>query len=114
MNFDRKHYLFIENMGKVSQIDYEVLMLFFFKKRIKDVRVPRQGKANEKHNIKYCFVEFNDESTCESTKDKLAANPDFAVDFVGEKSKNRQEKLAAGEINFILVSFGTGKFFKKQ
>jgi len=70
-------------------------------KGIKDVRVPRQGKAKEKHQeIKYCFVEFSDESTCESTKDKLAANPDFAVDFVGEKSKNRQEKLAtAGKTN---------------
>ena len=66
------------------------------------MRVPRQGKGKEKHNIKYCFVEFNDESTCESTKDKLAANPDFAVDFVGDKSKNRQEKLATGEKGLIL------------
>jgi len=77
--------------------------IFALDKGIKDVRVPRQGKANEKHNIKYCFVEFNDESTCESTKDKLAANPDFAVDFVGDKSKNRQEKLAAGSTKSILV-----------
>jgi len=73
--------------------------IFALDKGIRDVRVPRQGKGKEKHNIKYCFVEFNDESTCESTKDKLAANPDFAVDFVGDKSKNRQEKLATGNTN---------------
>merc|ERR1711988_1213471 len=73
--------------------------IFALDKGIRDVRVPRQGKGKEKHNIKYCFVEFNDESTCESTKDKLAANPDFAVDFVGDKSKNRQEKFATGSTN---------------
>lgn len=73
--------------------------IFALDKGIRDVRVPRQGKGKEKHNIKYCFVEFNDESTCESTKDKLAANPDFAVDFVGDKSKNRQEKMATENTN---------------
>merc|ERR1712083_1016300 len=73
--------------------------IFALDKGIKDVRVPRQGKAKERHNIKYCFVEFSDESTCESTKDKLAANPDFAVDFVGDKSTNKQKKLASGSTN---------------
>ena len=69
--------------------------MFYLKNRIKDVRIPRQGKATQKHNIKYCFIEFGDETTCESMKDKLAANPDFVVDFVGEKSKNRQIKKEA-------------------
>ena len=70
---------------------------FFPWNRIKDVRIPRQAKATGKHNIKYCFVEFSDESTCDSTKDKLAANPDFVVDYVGEKSKNRQANASAGK-----------------
>ena len=61
------------------------------------MRIPRQGKATGKHNIKYCFVEFSDESTCDSAKDKLAANPDFVVDYVGEKSKNRQANASAGK-----------------
>merc|ERR1712172_393933 len=70
--------------------------IFALEKGIKDVRIPRQGKATGKHNIKYCFVEFSDESTCDSVKDKLAANPDFVVDYVGEKSKNRQANKSAG------------------
>merc|ERR1712172_148155 len=70
--------------------------IFALEKGIKDVRIPRQGKATGKHNIKYCFVEFSDESTCDSAKDKLAANPDFVVDYVGEKSKNRQANASAG------------------
>ena len=65
------------------------------------MRIPRQGKATGKHNIKYCFVEFSDESTCDSVKDKLAANPDFVVDYVGEKSKNRQANASAGKVEKI-------------
>jgi len=76
--------------------------IFALEKGIKDVRIPRQAKATGKHNIKYCFVEFSDESTCDSTKDKLAANPDFVVDYVGEKSKNRQANASAGVTNKFL------------
>ena len=68
------------------------------------MRIPRQGKATGKHNIKYCFVEFSDESTCDSVKDKLAANPDFVVDYVGEKSKNRQANASAGK-QFLVTPF---------
>merc|ERR1711884_249970 len=54
-------------------------------KLIKDVRIPRQAKKT----LNYCFMEFSDEKVCESMKDKLAANPDLMVDFVGVKSKSR-------------------------
>jgi len=56
---------------------------------IKDVRVPRQGKLKEGKRIRYAFVEFSSEKVCESMKDKLAANPDFFVDFVGVKSNSK-------------------------
>ena len=72
------------------------------------MRIPRQGKASDKHNIRYCFVEFSDESTCESMKDKLAANPDYFVDFVGEKSKGKKENTSAGM--YILNSNGMISF----
>merc|ERR1712029_79956 len=54
-------------------------------KLIKYVRIPRQAKKT----LNYCFMEFSDEKVCESMKDKLAANPDLMVDFVGVKSKSR-------------------------
>ena len=54
-------------------------------KLIKDVRIPRQAKKT----LNYCFMEFSDEKVCETMKNKLAANPDLMVDFVGVKSKSR-------------------------
>merc|ERR1711860_369608 len=54
-------------------------------KLIKDVRIPRQAKKT----LNYCFMEFSDEKVCEMMKNKLAANPDLMVDFVGVKSKSR-------------------------
>merc|ERR1711860_320311 len=54
-------------------------------KLIKDVRIPRQAKKT----LNYCFMEFSDEKVCEAMKNKLAANPDLMVDFVGVKSKSR-------------------------
>ena len=67
--------------------------IFALDKSIKDVRIPRQGKAKEKKEVKYCFVEFENEKTCEAMKEKLAANPDFVVDFVGVKSKGKEKKF---------------------
>ena len=67
-------------------------------KTIKLVRIPRQGKAKEKKDVRYCFVEFSDEAECEAAKDILASNPNHYVDFVGVKSKAKQSGLGAKQM----------------
>ena len=82
----RTLYIRFKNNETAPKSDKEILNL---EPSIKDVRIPRQGKVKENKRIRYCFVEFSSEEICESMKDKMAANPDFFVDFVGEKSKSK-------------------------
>jgi hypothetical protein len=59
-------------------------------KNIKAVRCPRQAIKKRKNCLKYCFAEFSSESACEAAKAKLESNPDFFIDFVGVKSKDKK------------------------
>jgi len=76
--------LYIRFKGNPPKSDQDVYKL---DKNIRLVRIPRQGQAKKKQEIKYCYAEFSDEAACEAAKDKLASNPDHYVDFVGVKSK---------------------------
>ncbi len=53
------------------------------------VRTPRQGKKKVAQKIKYAYLEFDSEPSCEKAKEELSkSSTRFFVDFVGEKSNN--------------------------
>ena len=76
--------LYIRFKGNPPKSDQDVYKM---DKNIRLVRIPRQGQAKKKQEIRYCYAEFSDEAACEAAKDKLASNPDHYVDVVGVKSK---------------------------
>lgn len=70
---------------------------------IKFVRTPRlSNKKGDMVGISYAFLEFGDEESCKSAKNKLATThykgKELYVDFVGEKSKNKKSGSSESQI----------------
>ena len=69
---------------------------------IHQIRILRQARK-AKNLIRYCFIEFKDESTCEIAKRALAQKAfrggQLYVDFMGEKSKRGGNKYSRMSIN---------------
>jgi len=70
---------------------------------IKFVRTPRLStKKDGQDSITYAFLEFSDEESCKSAKNKLATThyqgKELYVDFVGEKSKNKNSGKEESQI----------------
>lgn len=55
--------------------------------------MPRQAVKKTKQEIKFAFLEFDSETSCENAKFELSKSSDkLFVDFVGEKSNNLRSK----------------------
>ena len=104
----RTLYVRFKNASTAPETEKDIYKL---DKLIKDVRIPRQAKKPTK--IRYCFMEFTDEKICDTMKDKLAANPDLMVDFVGVKSKSKstgtfKKQKPVNPLKLHVSGFGQG------
>ena len=62
--------------------------------------MPRQAVKKVKQEVKFAFLEFDTESSCEKAKTELSKSSDrFFVDFVGEKSNNLRTSSKEGTKN---------------